>query len=103
VEQEETAIAGQRLDKEVSAEINRQATIEKLLEAVSSLWFDPSLHSEDQRENVHHTPCGGGFEYIHRRLQVVGGDEREPSVWGYNWAILFLGDINTETWPSRLR
>jgi hypothetical protein len=22
---------------------------------------------------------------------------------GYNWATLFLGDINTETWPSSLR
>jgi hypothetical protein len=22
-------------------------------------------------------------------LRVVGGDEREPSVWGYNWATLF--------------
>jgi hypothetical protein len=26
----------------------------------------------------------------------------EPSAWGYNWATLFLGDINTGTWPSRL-
>jgi hypothetical protein len=25
-----------------------------------------------------------------------------PSAWGYIWATLFLGDINTETWPSRL-
>jgi hypothetical protein len=35
-------------------------------------------------------------------LQVLGGDEKEPSAWGYNWANLFLGDINTRTWPSRL-
>jgi hypothetical protein len=35
-------------------------------------------------------------------LRVVGGEEREPSVWGYNWATLFLGDINTGTWPSKL-
>jgi hypothetical protein len=33
-------------------------------------------------------------------LRVVGGDENQPSVWGYN--CLFLGDINTGTWPSRL-
>jgi hypothetical protein len=26
----------------------------------------------------------------------------EPSARGYNWAILFLEDINTGTWPSRL-
>jgi hypothetical protein len=25
-----------------------------------------------------------------------------PSARGYNWATLFLGDINTGTWPSRL-
>jgi hypothetical protein len=26
----------------------------------------------------------------------------EPLVRGYNWATLFLGDINKRTWPSRL-
>lgn len=26
----------------------------------------------------------------------------EPSVWGYNWATMSLGNINIETWPSRL-
>jgi hypothetical protein len=26
----------------------------------------------------------------------------EPGAWGYNWAILSLGDINTETWFFRL-
>jgi hypothetical protein len=25
-----------------------------------------------------------------------------PSAWGYNWAPLSLGVINTETWSSRL-
>jgi hypothetical protein len=24
-------------------------------------------------------------------LLVVGGDEKEPSVYGFNWATLFLG------------
>jgi hypothetical protein len=33
-------------------------------------------------------------------VRVVGGDKREPGVCGYNWATLFLGDINTGTWPS---
>jgi hypothetical protein len=28
--------------------------------------------------------------------------KREPDAWGYNWATLSLGDINTETCPSRL-
>jgi hypothetical protein len=35
-------------------------------------------------------------------LRVVRGDRREPSARGYNWDTLFLGDINTGTWPSRL-
>jgi hypothetical protein len=26
----------------------------------------------------------------------------EPSAWGYNWATLSLGYINTVTWSSRL-
>jgi hypothetical protein len=29
--------------------------------------------------------------------------KREPSAWGYNWATLYLGDINTGTWSSMLR
>jgi hypothetical protein len=29
-------------------------------------------------------------------LEVVSGD-----AWSYNWATLFLGEINTGTWPSR--
>jgi hypothetical protein len=28
--------------------------------------------------------------------------KREPGAWGYNWATLSLGNINTETWSSRL-
>jgi hypothetical protein len=35
-------------------------------------------------------------------LRVVGGDETESSGWAYNWDTLFLRNINTETWPSRL-
>jgi hypothetical protein len=33
-------------------------------------------------------------------LRVEGGDEK-GSAWRYNRATLFLGDINTGTWPSR--
>jgi hypothetical protein len=28
--------------------------------------------------------------------------DKEPSAWRYNWANLFLGDMNMGTWPSRL-
>jgi hypothetical protein len=30
------------------------------------------------------------------------GSKSDRSAWGYNRATLFLGDINTGTWPSRL-
>jgi hypothetical protein len=41
----------------------------------------------------------GSFNIPTVALRVVGGDEREPSAWGYKRATLFLGDINTGTWP----
>jgi hypothetical protein len=28
--------------------------------------------------------------------------KRESGAWGYNWTTLLLGDMNTETWSSRL-
>jgi hypothetical protein len=34
--------------------------------------------------------------------RIAGGDEKEPSAWEYNGATLFLGYINTGTWPSSL-
>jgi hypothetical protein len=33
-------------------------------------------------------------------LRVVGGDEKEPSAWGYSWTTLFLGDIDTRGGPD---
>jgi hypothetical protein len=35
-------------------------------------------------------------------LRVVGGDEKGTQCLGYNRVTLFLGGINTGTWPSRL-
>jgi hypothetical protein len=35
-------------------------------------------------------------------LRVVGGDKKGTHYLEYNGAMLFLGDINTGTWPSRL-
>jgi hypothetical protein len=31
-------------------------------------------------------------------LEVVEGDKKKTSAWGFNWATLFLEDINTGTW-----
>jgi hypothetical protein len=56
----------------------------------------------------------GNFSWLYSllfKLQIqkqtfsVGHKENTrflPSAWGYNWATLFLGDINTGTRPSRL-
>jgi hypothetical protein len=45
-------------------------------------------------------PCGGGLEYLHRsaanRKETM---KRELSARVYNWATLFLGDINTGAGP----
>jgi hypothetical protein len=35
-------------------------------------------------------------------LRVIGGDEKGTQYLGYNRGTLFLGGINTGTWPSRL-
>jgi hypothetical protein len=39
---------------------------------------------------------------LHRRPGSRKERRREPRAQWYNWAKLFLGDINTGTWPSRL-
>jgi hypothetical protein len=36
-------------------------------------------------------------------MRIVKKSSVKPSAWGYNRAMLFLGDINTGTWPSSLR
>jgi hypothetical protein len=48
--------------------------------------------------------CGGGLERIPppQSLRILRGDKKGNSARGYNWATLFLGDINTGTWSSRL-
>jgi hypothetical protein len=33
---------------------------------------------------------------------LISGFEEGPVPQGYNWDTLFLGEINTGTWPSRL-
>jgi hypothetical protein len=47
--------------------------------------------------------CGGGIKYVHRSPVSRKAADTDPSARGYIWATLFLGDINTGTWPSRLR
>jgi hypothetical protein len=42
-----------------------------------------------------------GFEYLHRSSASRRRRRKGNPVPGYNWAALFLGDVNTGTWPSR--
>jgi hypothetical protein len=35
-------------------------------------------------------------------LGAVEGEEMKHGAWGYNWVNPYLGDINTDTWSSRL-
>jgi hypothetical protein len=48
-------------------------------------------------------PCGGGLEYLHRSPVSRKKRRKGNLVPGrYTLATLFLADINTGTWPSRL-
>jgi hypothetical protein len=49
------------------------------------------------------SPCGDGLEYLHRIPASRKRLQKGTKCPGYNWVTLFLGDINTGTWPSRLR
>jgi hypothetical protein len=50
-----------------------------------------------------YTPCGGRLEYLHHSPpESYKATKRDSDIWGYNWTTLLVGDINTETWTSRL-
>jgi hypothetical protein len=49
-----------------------------------------------------YSPCGGGLEYLHRSPASRKRQQKGTQCRGFNWATLFLGDINTGTWPSKL-
>jgi hypothetical protein len=54
------------------------------------------------RSTVSHPRVKAGSNTSTVALRVVGGDEKETQCLGVNWATLFLRDIDTGTWPSRL-
>jgi hypothetical protein len=56
------------------------------------------LPHSNSTTQLYKASCGGGLEYLHRcpasrKRQQKG----EPSARGYNWATLFLGDVNMGT------
>jgi hypothetical protein len=62
----------------------------------------PCVGSDVQslKQRVPHVEAGSNTSTV--VLRVVGGDEKGIQCLGYNLATLFLGDINTGTWLSRL-
>jgi hypothetical protein len=67
-----------------------------------SMWYVPRCYKQKIRLELSHPRVEAGSNTSTVALRVVGDDEKEPSAWGYNRANHFLGDTNTETWPSRL-
>jgi hypothetical protein len=61
--------------------MNTHATIELLFDLVFSM-------------------RSSSYKILSTRQLVVGGDEKGTQCLGYNWATLFLGDINTGSWSS---
>jgi hypothetical protein len=71
---------------------------------------NPQLSKDNQREkgnNWSQVPDGcltprqtGRLNVGHNIALTLKGITQCPG--GYNWATLFLGEINTGTWPSRL-
>jgi hypothetical protein len=70
------------------------------MEELSFYVFMPRGYKLDEIWSLARTPCGSGFEYLHRSPAIRRRRQKEPSAWGCNWATPFLGDINTGTWPS---
>jgi hypothetical protein len=83
---ETTAVAMQRNAKHASK------TMQLLLEMMFSTGSVPISYLEENWGDPFRRRVEAGSKTSTVALRVVG----------YNWAILFLGDINTGTWPSRL-
>jgi hypothetical protein len=92
---EEAVVSKQRLGKHAPAAIDTHAAIEELLEAVifmRSVWW-LSVCCNGLLSVYSRVEAGSNASTV--TLRVVGGDIKKLSAWGYNWAIPFLGDINT--------
>jgi hypothetical protein len=63
-----------------------------------STWSVPRCYKQDQL--APRVQAGSNTSTV--ALRVVGRDEKGTQCLGYNWATLFLEDINMGTWPSTL-
>jgi hypothetical protein len=66
-------------------------------------WLRPS-HKRGLRPQVRLAAgrCGGRTSREQTRQNLKENTKCQSSARGHNWATLFLGDINTGAWPSRL-
>jgi hypothetical protein len=55
-----------------------------------------AICSENHTKHINTLSCSRFRDWLEETTK------REPSAWGYNWATLFLEDINMGFWPSRL-
>jgi hypothetical protein len=78
------------------------ATMEYVIPSISNNYTGVSYAVHADNKKFVKAPYGGGLEHLcHSLASRKRRRKREPSARGYNWATLFLGDINMETWPSR--
>jgi hypothetical protein len=73
-----------------------------ITEETFSVRYVPGLYNENKAKGLKLARVEPGSNTSIVDLRVVGGDEKGTSAWGYNWATLFLRDISTVTWLSRL-
>jgi hypothetical protein len=66
--------------------------IEILIDASKKVGLEIKVEKTNYMLPSHHQNAG----------ESLKATKREPSARGYNWTTLFLEDINTGTWPSRL-
>jgi hypothetical protein len=74
-----------------------KATMESILEAVFSFRSSPKA-----RKGVDHPYVEAGSNVPTITPRVIGDDENVTQSLGYNWATVFLADVNTGTWPTRM-
>jgi hypothetical protein len=70
---------------------------------IATRWRNKHLSSTAVAfQNNARTVGRGVLSTVHPEGNIMRTNRTEQTGW-YNWTTLFLGDMNTGTWPSRLR
>jgi hypothetical protein len=67
------------------------------MEALFYIWSTFKLYKDDTNQRGTNAHVEVGYNTSTITLRVVGGERKGTQLPGYNWAILFLWDINTKT------